>query len=148
MGRPRIGFEPSEKNKKENARIRSARYYAAHPERAQGSSKRWRDKDRQHVNAVSIAYAKEHREKYRVHCTVRRTRKTAAGGAYTSEQWIALCDKYHHKCLCCNESKPLTADHVIPVSKGGTSWIENIQPLCLSCNCRKGEKTTDYRRTQ
>ena len=148
MGRPRKGFEPSEEEIKENARKRSARYYASHPERAQGSSKRWRDKDREHINAVASIYTKTHKEQYRVHCTIRRTRKTAAGGAYTHAQWVVLCNKYGYKCLCCNKKRKLAADHVIPVSKGGTSNIENIQPLCGPCNSKKGTKTTDYRRTQ
>jgi 5-methylcytosine-specific restriction endonuclease McrA len=142
MGRPRN----SEEEKKEHARIRSARYYAAHPDRAKKSSKAWRDRDRKHVNTVAAAYAKEHKEQYRVHCTVRRTKKTAAGGTYTYAQWIALCDKCNNCCLCCGKKRKLTADHVIPVAKGGTSNIDNIQPLCGPCNSSKGTKTTDYRK--
>jgi 5-methylcytosine-specific restriction endonuclease McrA len=38
--------------------------------------------------------------------------------------------------LCCGEAKPLTVDHVVPVSKGGSNDISNIQPLCLECNDR------------
>ena len=49
------------------------------------------------------------------------------------------------ECLCCNRRRKLTADHVIPVSKGGTSYISNIQPLCQPCNSSKGTKTTDFR---
>ena len=148
MGRPRKGFEPSEETKRENARIRSARYYAAHAQRAQACSKRWRDKDRKHVNAVAAVYAKEHKNQYRIRCTVRRTRKTKAGGVYTYAQWIALCNKYNNCCLCCGKKRKLTADHVVPVSKGGTSYISNIQPLCGPCNSSKGANTTDYRETQ
>jgi len=37
------------------------------------------------------------------------------------------------------------ADHVLPVSKGGTSYISNIQPLCQPCNSGKKDKHIDYR---
>jgi 5-methylcytosine-specific restriction endonuclease McrA len=144
MARPRN----TEAQKKEHARIRSARYYAAHPERAKAASKKWRDKDRKRVNAVATKYAKKHRAQYRMHCAARRTRKTLAGGCFTPAEWNTLCKHYKHRCLCCGKRRKLTADHVIPISKGGTSNIDNIQPLCGPCNSSKGTKSTDYRRTQ
>ena len=74
-----------------------------------------------------------------------RTRYTA-GGSYTLEEWKALLNFCGNKCLCCGRGDvELHADHIIPVAKGGTSNIDNIQPLCASCNSRKGAKTIDYR---
>ena len=32
-------------------------------------------------------------------------------------------------------------DHKLPVSRGGKNNIENLQPVCLSCNSRKMNKT-------
>lgn len=75
----------------------------------------------------------------------RRAKKTAAGGFFTPEEWFTLCFAVGFKCLCCKESKPLVADHVVPIALGGTSWLYNIQPLCQPCNSKKGTKIIDYR---
>lgn len=39
----------------------------------------------------------------------------------------------------------LTPDHVVPLSRGGTNYIDNIQPLCGPCNSQKHAKTIDFR---
>jgi len=78
----------------------------------------------------------------------RRARKTQAGGSFTSEEWMELKAKYNYTCLWCGRKEPdikLQADHVIPIYKYGSSDISNIQPLCKSCNSRKGTKIIDFR---
>jgi HNH endonuclease len=71
-----------------------------------------------------------------------------SGGSHTEQEWNALCASYDHRCLCCGETKPLTKDHVLPLSLGGDNTIENLQPLCLACNLRKHAKHVDYRPNQ
>ena len=66
----------------------------------------------------------------------------------TYEDWIKLLQKYKFSCVRCHQQEPrivLVMDHVIPLSKGGSGDISNIQPLCGPCNSSKGNRTTDYR---
>lgn len=67
---------------------------------------------------------------------------------FTALEWEALCIKYDHKCLACGQQLPLTPDHILPTSKGGSQDIDNIQPLCFPCNRRKGDRCIDYRKGQ
>lgn len=60
-------------------------------------------------------------------------------------EWTALCEHYGHKCLACGATGELVADHVVPIARGGTNTIDNIQPLCRPCNAKKYAKTIDYR---
>jgi len=73
-------------------------------------------------------------------------------GSYSTHDWLALKQSFGNRCLCCHAheddlSGPLEQDHVIPLSRGGTNWITNIQPLCRACNSMggKGTKVIDYR---
>lgn len=42
-----------------------------------------------------------------------------------------------HRCCMCQSRDKLEVDHVIPVSKGGQSKVDNLQTLCRSCNRKK-----------
>jgi hypothetical protein len=73
----------------------------------------------------------------------RRALKMGAKGSHTFGEWELLKKQYNYTCPICNRKEPnikLTEDHIIPLSKGGSNWIENIQPLCRSCNSRKGNR--------
>ena len=69
---------------------------------------------------------------------------------HTPRQWTKLLQACGYRCLCCGKSQKklqqtLHADHIRPLSKGGSSLITNMQPLCLKCNAHKHTKTIDYR---
>lgn len=56
-----------------------------------------------------------------------------------------IFDKYGNVCLCCGSINNLTIDHIVPIYHKGLNEIDNLQPLCGSCNSSKGTKIIDYR---
>ena len=125
---------------------RGREWRKANPEKVNAQGRKWRAANQEKFSKSVRRYALNHPDKIRAKNNVRRTRKTEAGGSYTGAEWKELIEHYGNKCLCCARSDvKLTVDHIVPVSKGGTSNIENIQPLCQTCNTRKKDKTIDYR---
>lgn len=82
----------------------------------------------------------EYREKMLTKGHNRRAYLAGCEGSHTTEEWPSLCAANDNECASCHEKRPLTRDHIIPLSRGGTNDINNIQPLCGSCNSSKGAK--------
>jgi 5-methylcytosine-specific restriction endonuclease McrA len=79
-----------------------------------------------------------------------RARRRAAafgygGPHFTDEEWPAVLERFGGACLACGSTEDLSVDHVVPLSLGGSNTIENVQPLCIVCNCLKGATVRDYR---
>ena len=76
----------------------------------------------------------------------RRAARHASPGSFTAEEFRALCEQYGNRCLACGDTEAvLEADHVVPLTRGGTDDIGNIQSLCGSCNRKKFVSIVDYR---
>ena len=74
-------------------------------------------------------------------------KRDGISGSHIWGEWQILKAQYDFTCPSCGKREPeikLTEDHIIPVSRGGSDNIENIQPLCLSCNMRKYTKVIKY----
>ena len=70
----------------------------------------------------------------------REARKRLNGGAISLSEWNTLKHEAGYTCLACKRVEPeikLTIDHITPISMGGRNDVENIQPLCFSCNSSK-----------
>lgn len=58
----------------------------------------------------------------------------------TLKQWGEIQARYQYRCAYCQQEKPLTQDHIVPVSKGGFHTHINVIPACRSCNSSKGNR--------
>ncbi len=72
----------------------------------------------------------------------RKAQKRKAGGSYTSQELREQFQRQKARCYYCKAklAKVWHADHVIPLSKGGTNDIGNIVIACQTCNLRKSAK--------
>jgi uncharacterized protein YdaU (DUF1376 family) len=64
---------------------------------------------------------------------------------HTEEEWQALLDVCGDECGRCGAGDNLVKDHVQPIYQGGSDGIENLQPICRSCNSSKGPEVKDFR---
>ena len=101
-----------------------------------------------YITSERIAKEKHPRWKGGINNVIaRRARLRGAIGTHLSEEWNLLKAMHAYLCACCGNIEPnikLEEDHVVPLSKGGSNSISNIQPLCRSCNASKHDKTISY----
>lgn len=122
------------------------------PDKEQATRLKSKLKHRRQRLAYGKRYYQLHKEEIRINLLTWRRRNKArvvqqvinrrnqvknAEGSHTLEEWESLKKKYHQHCAYCNKKRFLTRDHIIPISKGGTNHIWNIQPFCRPCNSRK-----------
>lgn len=123
-------------------------YYEQNKERERTQNRQWHLEHRPWLDPTKREYHNAWRRAAdrTIEYADRRALEINAEGRYTLEEWYALCEKYGNKCLGCGRPDvKLTQDHVVPLSRGGSNWITNIQPLCMPCNASKGVRTIDYR---
>lgn len=99
-----------------------------------------KNKERKAINSKN--WIKNNPERHKLLLKSRRHSLRAAG-KFPKNEWIKKLVELHYKCQICFKSEPevkITIDHIIPLKRGGTNDIDNLQPLCLSCNSRKRDK--------
>lgn len=143
-GRQQTMVERVARWREENPGCRSREYQRSRDKKIAYSAE-WAAKNPSRVRATKSRWKKNHPEQSRKDAAKRRATKLGVGGVVTVQEWLSLCAHYDNRCLACGDRKPLAQDHVIPLSRGGPNTIDNIQPLCKSCNSKKGTRTIDYR---
>jgi len=114
-----------ERNEKDRA------YRAKNPEKRREAERRYAEK-----------YPEKVKAKKRAGHIRRKKRVKANGGSFKGTELLGLMAKQNGLCVVCeiDVSTDYHVDHIIPVAKGGTNNIENIQILCPACNMAKGSK--------
>ena len=102
----------------------------AHPDKQAESCRRWIENNRDHKNEL----------------TRRRSAVLqSAGGNFTKQDAKHMFLSQGGKCAICmgDISLGYHADHMNPISRGGTNDASNRQLLCRECNLRKGVLTME-----
>ena len=138
--------------------LAASEYRRNNPEKWAGTKRKYRDRNHQKIKAYSKKYywsnlnacrARNKRyyesnpEKASHRRSLRRARLLGSIGDHTPEQLKARFDYHGNKCVYCDSTENLHADHQIPLSRGGTNFASNMVPACASCNLSKGSKTPE-----
>jgi len=112
---------------KATVKARSKAWKAANPERVKTSSckgiRSWRARNPTKVKAQKAAW---------------KHRRRAAGPLKTSTVAAILLNS--NGCVYCGSPGPLTLEHLLATTKGGTNEPANLKAACVSCNSSKQDK--------
>jgi 5-methylcytosine-specific restriction endonuclease McrA len=145
--------------------VSNAEYKRTHRDKVRAADAAYREANREALAARQRQWRADHPEAYtQIHSRWKARNKSAVNAAthryrnpsidegvhhWTAAEWEALKAEFDHRCLMCLCQEPgikLTADHIVPVSRGGSNDIGNIQPLCKPCNSKKHRGIVDLRK--
>ena len=129
---------------KEDIKAKHAEYLREHKSEISAKDAEQYQENKEQICANQAEYYRKNPDKSKARVAKRRAQK--AGVPCDGSTLVDVIGRHGQNCLCCGTDQKLSVDHVIPISYGGHDTIENLQPLCLSCNDRKGTKIIDYRR--
>lgn len=131
---------------RESARIQHAKRKLEHPQEVRDYQSEWRKKNPEKVSDAQKKWSHSHPERVKIKTQNRNEKKKNSTGSVTEREWVDILERCGYTCLWCRRNDvKITMDHVVPLSKGGLHEIENIQPLCRSCNSKKGVRIMDFR---
>lgn len=92
--------------------------------------------------AVEAIEARDNAERDRKARDAAKTRlyRERGGGKIPEPLRLQVYERDSYECVYCGSDSQLQCDHVVPVSKGGETTLENLATACRSCNVRKKDK--------
>lgn len=125
---------------------RSKKYYENTRESRLEYFKELYTKNRSLILNRNKLYRVANKEKLSINRRIRKNKRRAlernASGDHTSIEIEKLYQEQDGFCYWCDREldSGYHVDHVIPLSRGGTNFIENIVISCPTCNLSKGSK--------
>lgn len=126
----------------EKISLRLKEYYLANAEEMRKKARKYYALNTEIVINKMKLYRMSNPEYSKINNNKRRAAKVKSGGSHTIYDIKQLFKLQKMKCACCKVSikNGYHADHIIPLSKGGSNSKENIQLLCAPCNLKKSAK--------
>lgn len=134
------------RNNSERIKQNSHAYYLANKDRLIKLAYEWRANNREAYKNWKKAWSANYRVKRREYLAEKQGRRNKAlSGGFTPEESVALFLSQKGLCNICETD--ITGnyhhDHIVPLIKGGSNKIQNIQLLCPTCNLKKGAMDND-----
>lgn len=144
---------------------RSRRYRERHPERAKASQKKYDEANPERRRQISRDYYERNAEVERAKDAAwreanRELSRQRARESYwrnvesarsrrhlrrlRAQEFVVLPQElrrlYSEPCVACGSEEDMTIDHIVPLSRGGSHSVGNLQSLCFSCNASKNNR--------
>lgn len=122
----------------------AAQWAIGNPDKVRATKRRWVRNHKQQSDEISRRWKAANPEKCKVHKHRRRSRILGCQDHHTEQEWLIILRSHGRKCAYCRTSgtkkNPITRDHIVPISKGGTNSARNLVPACKSCNSKKHDR--------
>lgn len=126
----------------EKANAKNRAWYEANADKVMAAQKAYKEANIEKTKAAQKVYYKANPEKFRLYATSRRAVEYNSEGSLEFEDYFLIFEKHDYKCPYCNADvqNNFHLDHIVPLTKGGSSWVDNFQALCPFCNLSKKDK--------
>lgn len=147
--------------KLQSLKDRNRKYYENNKSKIQECQKKYILKNKNKLKEINYNWRLNNKEKYLKYqknyslryretksgkekiVNAARKRRAIKNNAVGFFDWKKCLKIYNYRCAWCGQTENLQADHIWPISHGGSNWQFNIQPLCIKCNRLKSNKVTN-----